>query len=97
MRMIINPNELEAEVDRNKVFEKLSDERTYQDARWPGHKHEVGSYLTLMATYLRKAQDAWSRNDGDVLALHEVRKLTALGVACMEEHGVPTRPGQETR
>jgi hypothetical protein len=60
--------------------------------------HEVASFLTYMRDYLTEAEHVCSRNwgpDADLRTLHIIRKVTALGVACMEEHGAPQREGYE--
>lgn len=69
-------------------------ERSYQDAKWGTIKDrpkQVGSYLTLMRKLLRDAEDAWATSDNDQDALAAMRKAVAIGVACFEQHGVPTR------
>lgn len=55
----------------------------------------VEDFITYMANYLSDARIAL--NDGNtVAALDAVRKITALGVACMEQNGVTTRPAEMT-
>lgn len=57
------------------------------------HPHEVGGYLTIMRKLLTDAEAAWSSRRGDEGALDEVRKVVAVGVACMEQYGpVPRSP-----
>jgi hypothetical protein len=76
------------------VLSALHDERVYQNRKWGTvntHPHEVGGYLTLMRKLLRDAEDAWQSNRGDALALDELRKVVAVGVACFEQHGVVPR------
>ncbi len=53
--------------------------------------HPTGDYLTMLTTYLRKAQDAWTLNAGDEKALHEVRKIAAIAIRCMSDNGVTSR------
>lgn len=78
------------------VLTAVHDERVYQNRKWgtiEEHPHEVGGYLTLMRKLLRDAEDAWQSQRGDVGALDELRKVVAVGVACMEQHGaVPRSP-----
>ena len=66
-------------------------ERLYQDQKWgelEQHPHEVGAWLTLMRRELREAEDAWCTNRGDEHALREVLQVIALGVACLQQHGI---------
>ena len=75
---------------RQEVFSVIGDERVFQDRKWgtvEQHPHEVGSWLTIMRKLLRDAEDAFQSQRGDVGALDEVRKVVAVGVACMEQHG----------
>lgn len=80
-------------MDRDEVFAILSEERDYQDQKWPKpkHTHEVAAYLVFMQGFLTKAIAAISIEDGDRGGLNYLRKVTALGVACMEENGAVRR------
>lgn len=80
-----------------KVLSAIHDERVFQTRKWgtiQQHPHEVGGYLTLMRKLLSDAEEAWSGNRGDVDALDEIRKVVAVGVACMEQHGPVFRSPQ---
>lgn len=61
------------------------------------NNHEVGTFLALMETYVRRGLDAHEDATGyrgpvnDNEALNNVRKIAALAVACMERHGAPSR------
>ena len=83
---------------RDDIYTVLDGEREYQDRKWGTpfgpKKHEVGAWLTLMDTHLRRAQDAWSGARDDQSALDALRKVVALGVACMEEHGAVPRQAE---
>lgn len=75
---------------RQEVFSVVSDERVFQDRKWgtvEEHPHEVGSWLTIMRQLLNDAERAYMSQRGDIGALDEVRKVVAVGVACMEQHG----------
>jgi hypothetical protein len=78
------------------VMSTIHDERVFQNRKWgtiAEHPHEVGGYLTLMRKLLCDAEQAWSSQRGDVGALHEIRKVVAVGIACMEQHGaIPRSP-----
>lgn len=81
---------------RKDVFSAVSDERVYQDRKWgtiEEHPHEVGSWLTIMRQLLNDAERAYMSQRGDFGAIDELRKVVAVGVACMEQHGtVPRQP-----
>lgn len=78
---------------RQDAFSAIESERSYQNYRWPGHKHTVTEYLVYIQHYLNKAIAVASTSDSDETALAEVRKIAALGVAAMEENGAPLREG----
>lgn len=74
------------------VFRVIDGERDYQSARWPGHKHPTGSYLTYMSYYLDIAVAHDSTTDArEMRALEPLRKFLALAVVCMEENGITWR------
>lgn len=88
---------------RAQVYAAIDTERTYQDALAKasaerfgtsfGH-HEIPSYLLFMQQYLdlatARASMDWS-GDCYIETLKIIRKIVALGVACMEEHGAIDR------
>lgn len=81
---------------RSEVYAAIDSERNYQesfiekdptrcDSSLP--EHSVGDYLTMLTTYVRKSQDGWTLNAGNSVALDEIRKIAAIAVHCMEDHG----------
>lgn len=82
---------------REDVYKIIDGEREFQNTVWDVYKGDnndakaVGSHLTLMATYLRQAQDGYTHYDGNRKALEEIRKIAALAVRCMELHDAPER------
>lgn len=80
------------------VLAAVIGERSYRDRKWGSvkeHPHEVGGYITLMRKLLSDAEAAWCGNRSDAKALDELRKVVAVGVACFEQHGVPSRMKKE--
>lgn len=89
---------------RQEVYAALDSEREYQNKRWgvtpdstTGHNpHSVTEWLTYMHTYVSKGLEiaTMSSKQDDPesrAALEFVRKVAALGVVAMEEHGAPHR------
>ena len=80
---------------RDEVYSLISGERDYQDvlgaSRTAGKPHDVGSYLTMIRTYVTRAEEAWTNNPGDEAALDQIRKIAGIAVHCMEDHGAPAR------
>lgn len=86
---------------RGKVFGVITGERMYQDAQQENGRfekvvHTVGEELLLMKRYLDKAIAKYADNFGDAPALHGIRKVAALAVRCMENHGALPREEPES-
>lgn len=72
----------------------IGEERAYQDGKWgtlEQHPHELGAWLLIMEDIIADARKVYRSKQGDKAALHEVRKLLAVGIACAEQHGLPGR------
>ena len=85
---------------RGEVYSAIDSERSYQDGRWNCSttstcgRHSVTEFLVFMNDYVEEALHFLSRNgepEASQKALDIVRKVATLGVACMEQHGAPTR------
>lgn len=82
--------------DRKKVYFAIDEERDYQDeqprqGRFETKVYSVGEEIVMMEVYLRRAAEGFTDNYGDGVALHVIRKVVALGVRCMENHGIKRR------
>lgn len=91
---------------RKEVYEAIDTERDYQNQRWgvtpgepTGHNpHSVTEWLAYMQHYVNAglaiATMSSKKDDPDARrALEFVRKVAALGVVAMEQHGAPRREG----
>lgn len=74
-------------MERQKVYKQIDKERDHQD-RKHNLSEMISAELVLMEVYLEKARFDWAYK-GD--PLHQVRKIVALGVRCLETHGCPER------
>ena len=90
------------QISRWKVYRIIDEERQYQDilkkdrAEFPTDgtrsiKHSVGDFSTMLQQYQNELVEAWTKNPGDEPALHVMRKIAAIAVNCMEQHGAPPR------
>lgn len=85
---------------REEVYDAIDGERFYQEKKWnsatttSGGYHSPAEWLVYMQDYLTEAFHQASRY-GDPesrgLVLNTIRKITAMGVACMEQNGAPRR------
>ena len=85
-------------IDRKQVYVVIDGERDYQISGIGNSKrHEgqpamtPGEYILCMEKLLSDARNEWYKPDGGKNCLPSIRKVTALGVACMELHGAPSR------
>ena len=88
---------------REEVYSALDSERDYQQSRaaeaHPEHPeehiHSVNDYVVYMDDYMNELKHQLSRiwvPEGQIPeALNTLRKITALGVAAMEQNGAPLR------
>ncbi len=91
-------------ISRGEVFRALNTERAYQDSRWNASTttsagtHSFSEWIAYMEDYLAEAKHILARNAEQVAnpqAADIMRKVTAMGVACMEQLGAPYRKGFE--
>lgn len=84
---------------RQEVYAAIDSERDYQDEAKGNARSDLArdystaEWLNMIATYTRKAQDAWSgpHPEGVYASIDIVRKIAALAVVCMEQNGAPSR------
>jgi hypothetical protein len=85
---------------REQVYNALDGERDYQDSKWnedttlSGGRHSPAEWLVYMQDYLTQAMHQASRYADPVsrdMVLRTIRKITAMGVACMEQNGALSR------
>lgn len=83
---------------RAEVYAVVDGEREYQDglagtSETDGY-HTVSEFILYMEDYIAEARSVASRTwgpDATTKSLDIIRKVTALGVACMEQNGVVPR------
>ena len=78
-------------MEKDKIYSAIDGERWYQDKKWGVKKNQVAAWILFMEHHLGEAKKYASVEDNDDKALDSLRKVTALGVACFEEHGLPLR------
>lgn len=76
----------------SQISSAIDEEREYQDGlppnRTDGSEKSVIEYAVMARRYLRRAEEAWCSEAGYYGALDELRKVAAIGVKCLEDHGV---------
>lgn len=88
---------------RKEVYDAIDSEREYQDFRWNENTttssglHSPAEWLVYIQDYLREAFTQASRSadpESRDMVMNTIRKITAMGVACMEQNGAPRRDGE---
>lgn len=73
---------------------ELAYTETLQDiGRADAEDYGVEGQLITLATYTRRAQDAWTNNATNSPALHELRKIAAIAIRALVLGGCPRREG----
>jgi hypothetical protein len=85
----------------DQVCALLKGEREYQDKRWntdgdpsKPHQHTPEEWILYIEDYLQRARHTLACHDEDVaypVTLEILRKITAMGVACLEQNGCNPR------
>jgi hypothetical protein len=74
---------------REDAYKVIDLEREYQDRIWGGAEHDkqhsVADWIIFMEIFLNKAKEEL-RTQGNQAALMKMIKVTALGIACMENY-----------
>lgn len=85
---------------RTDVYESIDSEREYQNGRWapsddPSGRvpHTVTEWLAYMQYYVNQGIEKQTLSHDEKAGLPWLRKVAALGVAGMEQHGAPRREG----
>ena len=82
----------------------IQGEFNYQDSRWNEDTtptegvHSVTEWIAYMEDYLLEAKHQVARGADPAasnLALNTIRKVTAMGMRCMQENGIRKRKGFE--
>lgn len=79
----------EKTMERNEVYRLIDGEREYQQAIGQPDEHDTGEWLQIMDYYMDQAWNEGEDTDNDRLA--SIRKIVAVGVAALEQHGCPPR------
>ena len=82
---------------KTEIQRAIDGERVYGDGRWgtiEEHPHSIPGWILILERELAEAKDAWL--DGtENEALQEILQVISVGVACLEQHGVPEEDDTE--
>lgn len=84
-------------ITRQEVYLAIDTERNYQDNLGPERRDKremvTGEELVLLKAYVDRAFANWTNIPGEnpEITLHDLRKVAAIAVRAMENHGAPLR------
>jgi hypothetical protein len=84
-------------ITRQEVYLAIDTEREYQDVLSPDRREAremtIGEELVLLKEYLDRTFREWTDAPGiaPLASLNGVRKIAAIAVRAMENHGAPPR------
>lgn len=78
------------------VIDAINEELAYQSTlkgsgRADARDHGVEGQLVTLASYARKAEEAWVHSKGDEPALDQLRKVAAIAIRALIQYGCPRR------
>lgn len=74
------------------IWAAILNERKYQDNKWGvTNPHTVFEWIGIMEKELQEAKLSFFQYSSNDQMLHEVLQVIAVGVACLEQHGVVER------
>lgn len=84
---------------RQDVYDAIDTERAYQDSLWPQdgspgapNPLTIGEFVLMLEEYAARARAEWTaEKKPEHRTLGIVRKVAAIAVNCMEQHGAPRR------
>lgn len=86
----------EPEATRQEVYAAIDSERAYQESKWGDNHKAVSQYLYYAEDYLAEAKHLVARNSYENVRVEVTaiaRKIAALMVKLMEQHGADRREG----
>ena len=70
--------------------------RRCEEEGWEhANKPSVAEEILMLEEYIARARLEWTRNQGDEQALDVVRKVSALALRCLANHGCPPRVAEK--
>ena len=75
----------------SEIIEAVDKERECQDEKWGSpsdHPHTVFEWIGIMENELQEAKKAYFSRPSEHLMLAEIIQVIAVGVACLEQHGI---------
>jgi hypothetical protein len=80
----------------NLIMTCLYEERQHQDGPVTEQfqlteANQISEELTIIRCYLHEVDPQWTHQSGDLRALDTLRRIVAVAIRCMQNHGAPAR------
>ena len=75
------------------IIGAVTEERDYQDNKWgtlEEHPHSIPEWIIIIEEKMAEAKKSWLKCNNKE-ALKEMLQVVAVGVACIEQHGIVKR------
>ena len=79
------------ETPRKEVYKAIDGELAYQHAKFGRNPHEIDAFATYVRRYGHILDGTCTEPNCDENKLEVFRKVAAICVRCMEQHGAPKR------
>lgn len=76
---------------RELAYLAIDSERDYQARKWGENPHEIDAFAAYVQEYTNQLIKTVGTSNDQTAKLDCMRKIGALTVACMEQHGAPRR------
>lgn len=76
---------------REEVYGAISGELAYQQQKFGENPHEIDAFATYIRQYSRELDEVATKPNAATVKLDTMRKIAAIAVRCMEQHGAPVR------
>ena len=77
--------------ERNDVYRAVDGELSYQRSLFGENPHEIDAFATYIRQYSRELDEVATKPNAAEVKLSTMRKIAAIAVRCMEQHGAPER------
>ena len=77
----------------DEIYDAIKSEREYQADKWGEPPHTIDEFSLYVAEYTTQLVHVSGTTSASHPKLDAMRKIGALVVACMEQHGAPHREG----
>lgn len=77
--------------DHKEVIAVVDGELLYQHAKFGENPHEIDAFATYIRHYSKILDETATTPNTPEAKLTVVRKIAALAIRCMEQHGAPPR------